>query len=161
MTNIKLNVNGKDYQAEVDGSMTLTRFLRNELGLMGTKIGCGEGECGACTVIMNGDTVASCLVLAFQADGSEILTIEGVGGKTADHPIQKAFIEVGAVQCGFCIPGMILSAKALLDKIADPSEEEIREAISGNICRCTGYEKIVEAIRLAADNINKGGDKDE
>lgn len=156
MTNINLKVNGKDYEVEVDGKMTLTHLLRDKLGLMGTKIGCGEGECGACTVIMNGQTVASCLVLAFQADESEVITIEGIGGKTGDHPIQKAFIEVGAVQCGFCIPGMVLSAKALLDKIADPSEEEIREAISGNICRCTGYEKIVEAIHLAAQNINKG-----
>ena len=101
------------------------------------------------------------MVLAFQADGSKIITIEGVGGETGEHPIQKAFIEKGAVQCGFCIPGMILSAKALLDKVPDPNEEEIREAISGNICRCTGYEKIVEAIQLAAKRINKGEDSHE
>lgn len=156
MKKIKLNVNEKDYEVEVDGSMKLVAVLRDKLKLMGTKVGCGEGECGACTIIMDGETVASCLVLAFQADGSKITTIEGVGGETGDHPIQKAFVEVGAVQCGFCIPGMILSAKALLDKIADPTEEEIREAISGNICRCTGYEKIVKAIQLAAQRINKG-----
>ncbi len=161
MGNIKLNVNDKDYEVEVDGSITLAKLLRDELHLMGTKIGCGEGECGACTVIMDGQTVASCLVLAFQADGSKIITIEGVGGKTGDHPIQKAFVEVGAVQCGFCIPGMILSAKSLLDNIANPSEEEIREAISGNICRCTGYEKIVEAIQLAARNMSKGEEDNE
>lgn len=156
MKKISLNINEKDYEVEIEESMKLTELLRDRLNLMGTKFGCGEGECGACTVIMNGEAVASCLVLAFQADGSKIITIEGVGGESGDHPIQKAFVEVGAVQCGFCIPGMILSAKALLDKLPDPTEEEIREAISGNICRCTGYEKIVEAIHLAAERINKG-----
>lgn len=156
MKKINLNINEKDYEVEIEESMKLTELLRDRLNLMGTKFGCGEGECGACTVIMNGETVASCLVLAFQADGSKIITIEGVGGDSGDHPIQKAFIEVGAVQCGFCIPGMILSAKALLDITPDPTEEEIREAISGNICRCTGYEKIVKAIQLAARRINKG-----
>ncbi len=161
MKTIKLNINDKDYSVEIDGSMKLVELLRDRLNLMGTKIGCGEGECGACTVIMDGETVASCLVLAFQADGSKIVTIEGVGGDTGDHPIQKAFIEKGAVQCGFCTPGMILSAKVLLDKISDPTEEEIREAISGNICRCTGYEKIVAAIQLAAHKINKGEDRYE
>lgn len=156
MKKINLNINEKDYEVEIEESMKLTELLRDRLNLMGTKFGCGEGECGACTVIMNGETVASCLVLAFQADGSKIITIEGVGGDSGDHPIQKAFIEVGAVQCGFCIPGMVLSAKALLDITPDPTEEEIREAISGNICRCTGYEKIVKAIQLAARRINKG-----
>ena len=155
MKKIKINVNGKDYEVEVEDSMTLTSLLRNKLNLMGTKIGCGEGECGACTVIMNGEAVASCLVLAFQAEESKIVTIEGVGGKKGDHPIQQAFLEVGAVQCGFCIPGMVLSAKALLDKVPSPTEYEIREGISGNICRCTGYEKIIEAINLAAQNMNK------
>ena len=161
MNTIKLNVNDKNYEVEIDGSMKLVGLLRDKLHLMGTKVGCGEGECGACTVIMDGEVVASCLVLAFQAEGSKIITIEGVGGKTGDHPIQRAFIEKGAVQCGFCTPGMVLSAKVLLDKIPNPSEEEIREAISGNICRCTGYEKIVEAIQLAAESINKGEDSHE
>lgn len=156
MKKIKLNINEKDYEVEIEESMKLTELLRNKLHLMGTKVGCGEGECGACTVIMNGETVASCLVLAFQAEDSKIITIEGVGGKEGDHPIQESFIEAGAVQCGFCTPGMVLSAKALLDKIPNPTEEEIREAISGNICRCTGYEKIIEAIQLAAKKINEG-----
>lgn len=156
MKKISLNINEKDYEVEIEESMKLVELLRDKLHLMGTKFGCGEGECGACTVIMNGETVASCLVLAFQAEGSNIITIEGVGGDEGDHPIQQAFIEVGAVQCGFCTPGMVLSAKVLLDKIANPTEEEIREAISGNICRCTGYEKIVKAIELAASRINKG-----
>lgn len=161
MKTIELNVNGKDYKVEVDGTITLAQLLRDELGLMGTKVGCGEGECGACTVMMNGETVLSCLILAFQADGSKIITIEGVGGKTADNIIQQAFIEVGAVQCGFCTPGMVLSAKTLLEKNLNPTEEEIREAISGNICRCTGYEKIVEAIKLSADRMRKGESSDE
>ena len=156
MKKITLNINEKDYEVEIEESLKLIELLRDKLNLMGTKYGCGEGECGACTVIMDGQTVASCLVLAFQADGSKIITIEGVGGDEGDHPIQQAFIELGAVQCGFCTPGMVLSAKSLLDKIADPTEEEIREAISGNICRCTGYEKIVKAIQLAAKRINEG-----
>ena len=161
MKRMKINVNRKDYDVETEGSMTLTSLLRNQLNLMGTKIGCGEGECGACTVIMDGEAVASCLVLAFQAEKSKIITIEGVGGEDGDHPIQQAFLDVGAVQCGFCIPGMVLSAKALLDKIPSPTEEEIREAISGNICRCTGYEKIIEAIKVAAQNINKEVEADD
>lgn len=157
MKKIKLNINGKDYEVEIEQSMKLVEILRDKLHLMGTKVGCGEGECGACTIIMDGATVASCLVLAFQAEGSKIITIEGVGGDEGNHPIQQAFIEMGAVQCGFCTPGMILSAKELLDRIPNPTEEEIREAISGNICRCTGYEKIVKAIQLSAERINKGG----
>ena len=161
MKKITLNINEKDYEVEIEESLKLVELLRDKLNLMGTKYGCGEGECGACTVIMDGQTVASCLVLAFQADGSKIITIEGVGGDEGDHPIQQAFIELGAVQCGFCTPGMILSAKSLLDKIPDPTEEEIREAISGNICRCTGYEKIVKAIQLAAKRINEGEDSRE
>lgn len=160
MREISLNVNGKDYEVEVDNKMTLTKLLRDKLNLMGTKIGCGEGECGACTVIMDGETVLSCLVLAFQAEDSKIITIEGVS-EDGSHPIQQAFIEVGAVQCGFCIPGMILSAKSLLDKNLNPTEEDIREAISGNICRCTGYEKIVKAIKLAAKRMSKGENSNE
>ncbi len=161
MKTIKLNVNDKDYEVEIDESMKLVEVIRDKLHLMGTKVGCGEGECGACTVIMDGQTVASCLVLAFQADGSKIMTIEGVGGCEGKNIIQQAFVEVGAVQCGFCIPGMVLSAKSLLEHNKNPNEHEIREAISGNICRCTGYEKIVEAIELARDRINEGVKCDE
>ena len=148
MIEVTIKVNGKQYTREIDPLTRLIDFLRDEIKLKGTKEGCGEGECGACTVIMNGRTVNSCLVLAASADGAEILTIEGVSGIEI-HPIQQAFIEVGAVQCGYCIPGMVLSAKALLDKNMGANENQIRESISGNLCRCTGYEKIVEGIKLA------------
>lgn len=131
--------------------MRLIDSLREKLGLTGVKEGCSEGECGACTVIMDGEVVNSCLVMAFQAEGSSILTIEGLGDEENIHPIQQAFIDVGAVQCGYCTPGMILAAKALLDKNPNPTEEEIREAISGNLCRCTGYNKIVQAIDRAKE----------
>jgi len=124
--------------------------LREELGMKGTKKGCDSGHCGACTVIMDGKTINACLVLAVQADGKEILTIEGLSSGGKLHPLQEAFVEEGAVQCGFCVPGMILSAKALLDEKDDPSEEEIREALSGNLCRCTGYVKIIKAVQKAA-----------
>ena len=140
---VSMNINGKEYRREIDPLLRLIDFLRDELKLKGTKEGCGEGECGACTVIMNGETVNSCLVLVAAANGSEIVTIEGVSGDKI-HPIQQAFIEVGAVQCGYCIPGMVLSAKAMLDKNLEVTEEDIREGISGNLCRCTGYNKIVD-----------------
>lgn len=156
MKEIQLNVNGKDYSLNIDENMRLIDLLRDELGLLGTKEGCGEGECGACTVIMDGETVTSCLVMAFQAHGSHILTIEGLERDGKIHPIQQAFIDVGAVQCGFCTPGMILSAKALLDKNPNPTREEIREGISGNLCRCTGYNKIVDAVELAIKYIEEG-----
>ena len=130
--------------------MTLLDFLREELSMKGTKKGCDSGHCGACTVIMDGKTINACLVLAVQADGKEILTIEGLSSGGKLHPLQEAFVEEGAVQCGFCVPGMILSAKALLDEKDDPSEEEIREALSGNLCRCTGYVKIIKAVQKAA-----------
>lgn len=146
---IKLTVNNREYELAVEPNLTLLDLLRYTLGLTGTKKGCDEGDCGACTVIMDGIAVSSCLVLAVQADGKEILTIEGVGTDEGLDPIQQAFVEKGAIQCGFCTPGMILSAKALLDRNPHPSEEEIRTAISGNLCRCTGYQKIVEAIEEA------------
>ena len=130
--------------------MTLLDFLREDLGLKGTKRGCDSGQCGACTIIMDGKTVNACLILAIQADGKEILTIEGLSSGGRLHPLQEAFVEEGAVQCGFCTPGMILSAKALLDEKKDPSGEEIREALSGNLCRCTGYVKIIKAVQKAA-----------
>ncbi len=157
MKKIELKVNGTVHKVEIEEDMRLIDVLRDKLGLMGTKEGCGEGECGACTIIMDGETVASCLVMAFQAEGKEILTIEGLSEGEKIHPIQQAFLDEGAVQCGFCIPGMVLSAKALLDKKSSPNRSEIREAISGNLCRCTGYNKIVNAVEKAAKDL-KGGE---
>ncbi|AFM41035.1 aerobic-type carbon monoxide dehydrogenase, small subunit CoxS/CutS-like protein [Desulfosporosinus acidiphilus SJ4] len=151
MMTIELIVNDKKYVLEVDPQERLLDVLRNRLGLMGTKEGCGEGECGACTVILDGKTVNACLVLAGQAQNSAITTIEGVGNRQKPHPVQKAFVEVGAVQCGFCTPGMVLSAKNLLDKNPHPSDEEIGVALSGNLCRCTGYDKILRAVKRAAE----------
>ncbi|SHI15013.1 (2Fe-2S)-binding protein [Sporanaerobacter acetigenes] len=149
MKKISLMVNGENKTLDVEEDKRLLDFLRDDLGLIGVKEGCGEGECGACTVIMDGQAVVSCLVMAFQADGSHITTIEGLAKNGELHPIQKAFIDSGAVQCGFCTPGMILSAKALLDKNPHPTREEIREGLSGNLCRCTGYNKIVDAVERA------------
>lgn len=150
MMDIRLVVNNKPYTLSINPSERLIDVLRTRLNLMGTKEGCGEGECGACTVIMDGKTVNSCLVLAAQANGTEIATIEGVGNRRKPHPVQKAFVEVGAVQCGFCTPGMVLSAKNLLDKNSKPSDDEISVAMSGNLCRCTGYDKIIRAVRIAS-----------
>ena len=147
---IKCKVNGKEVKASVPSSRLLVDFLRDDLGLTGTKRGCGIGECGACTVILNGRTVASCLVPAVSVEGSEIITVEGLADGEKLHVLQRAFIDHGAVQCGFCTPGMLLSAKALLDKNPTPTREEIRLAISGNVCRCTGYTKIVDAVEAAA-----------
>ena len=149
MFNIKvsINVNGINYCREIDPTVRLIDFLRDELKLKGTKEGCGEGECGACTVIVNGKTINSCLMLASSVNGKNVITIEGVSYKGKLHPIQEAFMEVGAVQCGYCTPGMILSAKALLDKNPNANEEEIKVALSGNLCRCTGYQKIFKATK--------------
>ncbi|MBM3298476.1 MAG: (2Fe-2S)-binding protein [Deltaproteobacteria bacterium] len=147
---IRMTVNGESVEAAVEPNRTLTQFLREDLGLTGTKHGCGLGDCGACTVILDGSAVNSCLVLAVQANGREVLTIEGLAENGKLHPLQDAFVEKGAIQCGFCTPGMILSAKALLDSTANPTETEIRTAISGNLCRCTGYQKIVQAIQTTA-----------
>ncbi len=149
-TIIQLTVNGESVEAAVEPNETLLQFLREDLGLTGTKHGCGLGDCGACTVILDGKPVNACLVLAVQARGREVLTIEGLAENGKLHPLQQAFVDKGAIQCGFCTPGMILSAKALLDEKPEPSEPEIRTAISGNLCRCTGYQKIVEAIQEAA-----------
>ncbi|HNR65957.1 MAG TPA: (2Fe-2S)-binding protein [Atribacterota bacterium] len=151
--NIKVNINGDDYSLEVEPNTLLLDLLRNKLGLTGTKLACGTGECGACTVIMDGLTVNSCLVLAAEVDGKNITTIEGLSKNGELHPLQESFIEEGAVQCGFCTPGMILSSKALLDKNPNPTDEEIKIAISGNLCRCTGYKKILKAIRSAAQKM--------
>jgi len=146
---IDFKVNGRDYSLEVREDMRLLDFLREELKLTGTKEGCGEGECGACTVIIDGKAVNSCLVLVPEIDGREVITVEGLERDGRLHPLQESFIEKGAVQCGFCTPGMLMSAKALLDGNADPSDEEIMEAIEGNLCRCTGYYKIVDAFEQA------------
>lgn len=144
---IHLTVNEKEYEIAVEPNQTLVDMLRYQLELTGTKKGCGMGDCGSCTVIMDGKAVNSCLVLAVQANGKHITTIEGLETDEGLHPVQKAFMEKGAVQCGFCSSGMILSAKNLLDNNPNPSELEIRTAISGNLCRCTGYQKIVEAVK--------------
>lgn len=143
---INLTINQLAYEIAVEPNKTLADLLRYDLKLTGTKKGCDTGDCGACTVIMNGDPVNSCLVLAVQANGSRIETVEGLSTDEGIHPIQKAFVEKGAIQCGYCTPGMIMSTKSLLDKNPNPSEQDIREGISGNLCRCTGYTKIFEAI---------------
>ena len=147
---IKLKVNGGEYEVAVEPRRTLLEVLRGSLSLTGTKQGCNEGECGACTILMDGEVVNSCLVLAVEAQDKDILTIEGLADGYKLHPIQEAFIEHGAFQCGFCTAGMILSAKALLDRNPQPTEEEIRRGIGGNLCRCTGYVKIIEAIKAVA-----------
>jgi carbon-monoxide dehydrogenase small subunit len=148
---MQFTLNGEEVRVEVDPAWTLLHVLREVLELTGTKFGCGYGECGACTVIMDGQAVNSCLLPALEAEGRSVTTIEGVAGKDGTlDPIQKAFIEHGAVQCGFCTPGMIMSAKALLDETQNPTDDEIKEGIAGNLCRCTGYVKIVEAVKAAA-----------
>jgi carbon-monoxide dehydrogenase small subunit len=147
---IELTVNGSSYRLAVEPGRTLLEVLREDLALTGTKEGCASGECGACTVLLDGEPVRSCLTLAVDVRGREVVTIEGVAENGKPHRIQQAFIDLGAIQCGFCTPGMILSAKALLDKTPEPREKEIRRAISGNLCRCTGYVKIVSAIKTAS-----------
>lgn len=149
---IKLKVNGETHLMEVEPRMTLLDFLRNELNLTGTKEGCGEGDCGACTVVVDGMAVNSCIMLAVEADGKDVLTIEGVADGDNLHPIQQSFIENGAIQCGFCTPGMILTAKTFLEENPSPTELEVRKAIAGNLCRCTGYDKIVKSILAVAES---------
>ncbi len=147
---VHYTINGRRYEAYIEPNRTLLEVVRDELRLTGAKEGCGTGDCGACSMIVDGKLVTSCLMLAPQAEGAEILTIEGLAQDGQLHPVQQAFIEQGAVQCGFCIPGMILAGKVLLDENPRPSQQEIREAIAGNLCRCTGYTRIVEAIAAAA-----------
>ncbi len=147
---MQCTVNGQHVERDIDSDLRLLDFIRETLHLTGTKEGCGEGECGACTVLMDGKAVNSCLVLALQADGANIITVEGLAEGHALHPIQQAYVETGAVQCGFCAPGFIMAAYALLQDTPDPSEEEILSGLEGNLCRCTGYAKILEAVKLAA-----------
>lgn len=147
---IKFTLNGVERDEYVQDNMTMVDFLRKQMNLTGTKRGCEEGECGACTILLDGRAVASCMMLAVEADGHEIVTIEGFKKDGVLHPVQKAFIDKWALQCGFCTPGMIMSALSLLSENPHPTEHEIREGISGNLCRCTGYAKIVEAIDAAA-----------
>ncbi|MEE8472939.1 MAG: (2Fe-2S)-binding protein [Dehalococcoidia bacterium] len=152
---IELKVNGEHYEVAVEPQRTLLEVLREKLGLTGTKKACDEGQCGSCTVLMDGKPVSSCLVLALEAQGKDILTIEGLSNGGQLHPLQQAFVDLGAIQCGYCTPGMILAGKALLDENPSPTEDEVRGAISGNLCRCTGYAKIVEAI-LSASRVLQG-----
>ena len=149
---IELWVNGERHEIGVKPNDTLLEVLREKLGLIGTKEGCGVGECGACTVLMEGKPVLSCIILAMDANGSRITTIEGISTGEELDPLQKSFIQHGAVQCGFCTPGMILTAKELLDSVKNPSTDQIQDAIGGNLCRCTGYTKIIEAIRAVRDD---------
>ena len=152
MAQVSMSVNGEKRTANVAPETTLLRCLRDEFQLTGSKLGCDVGDCGACTVIVNGKSVNSCLMLAVQADGRDITTIEGLATKERLHPIQELFEEKGSLQCGFCGPGVIMSAKALLDENPDPSEADIRDALAGNLCRCTGYSKMIEAIQAVARN---------
>ncbi len=147
---ISLTVNGRKREPVVEARQTLLDVLRNNLGLTGTKEGCGDGNCGSCTVLLDGQAVNSCLVFAVEADGQDVVTIEGLAKEGELHPLQRAFIEEGAVQCGFCTPGVILTAKAFLDSNPRPTEAEVRLGIAGNLCRCTGYDKIVRAILKVA-----------
>lgn len=150
---IDLKVNGQTYEVETQPWRTLAEVLRDQLNLTGTKISCAEGHCGACTVIVNGKAVNSCLMLIAEAQGKEILTIEGVSKGGELHPIQDAFVTQGAVQCGFCTPGLIMGTMAFLLENPDPSDEEIKKALSGHLCRCTGYVQVIEAVKVAAENI--------
>ncbi len=147
---IEFTVNGRKRKIAVEPKDLLLNVIRDDLHLKGTKYGCGTGECGACTVLLDGKPILSCLTLAIAVDRREITTIEGIGTEEKLHPLQQAFVDSGSVQCGYCTPGMILSAKALLDRNPNPTEDEIKQAIKGNLCRCTAYVKIIEAIQLAA-----------
>ena len=152
---VTLDVNGERYELSVEPDRTLLEVLRTDLGLTGTKENCLEAECGVCTVLLDGAAVNACIVLAAQAHERAVVTIEGLGRDGALHPLQQAFIEHGAVQCGYCIPGMILSAHAYLAEHPQPTDDEIREALAGNLCRCTGYQKIVAAVRSAAETVRR------
>lgn len=152
---VSVTVNGTRYERTVEPRLLLSDFLRHELGLTGTHVGCEHGVCGACTVLFDGEPVRSCLMFAVQANGHEITTVEALGTPENLHPLQEAFWEVHAVQCGFCTPGFLMSLVPFLEENPNPTEEEIREAISGNLCRCTGYQHIVDAVKLAAEKMRK------
>jgi len=158
---LELTVNGKHFEKEVDGDTRLIDFLREDLEFTGVKEGCGVGECGACTVLVDGKSMLSCLTRVAQVNGKEVVTVEGLADGDDLHPVQQAFVETGGVQCGFCTPGFIMVAVELLEENPDPTREEIREWIEGNICRCTGYVKIVDAIELAAQRMRSGEEKVE
>ena len=153
---VRLSVNGRAYEREVEPRTTLVDFLRHELGLTGTHVGCAPGVCGACTIIKDGKAGRSCLMLAVQADGAELQTVEGLHGENGLHPIQEAFIEKHGLQCGFCTPGFLMTTVELLGDHPDPSDEDIREALGGNLCRCTGYQSIMESVRLAGAKLRAG-----
>jgi carbon-monoxide dehydrogenase small subunit len=158
---VRVKVNGKEYQAETEVRTLLSDFLRHDLELTGTHVGCEHGVCGACTILFDGEAVRSCLLLAVQADGHEIETVEGLAPSDAAqdgelHPLQEAFWEKHGLQCGFCTPGFLMTLVPFLERNPDPSEREIREAISGNLCRCTGYQHIVDAVKLAAERMSRG-----
>lgn len=155
MEKIRMSVNGKEFELQIKPWATLIDVLREDLGLTGTKEGCGMGECGACTIIMNGEIVNACLVLAAEANGKNIITIEGLADGEELHPIQQSFVEVGGLQCGFCTPGMVLSTKALLDQNPNPTDAEIKKGLEGNFCRCTGYTKIIQSVRDAASKLGR------
>jgi len=150
---VELTVNGERREADAWAGESLLYILRERLGLPGSKNACEQGECGSCSVLLDGRLVCACLVLAAQADGHELVTVEGLGEEAGLHPVQEAFAETGAVQCGFCTPGFVVAAADLLQRSPDPSDDEIREALSGNLCRCTGYAKIFDAVRLAAERL--------
>lgn len=154
MVTIRFTLNGRAVSCEVSATEVLVDTLRVRFGLTGTKKACGTGDCGACTVLLDGTAIRSCIFLAAMADGHSITTIEGVGSIESPHPVQQAFVDAGAVQCGYCTPGMVLTSIALLEKNPRPTEAEIRVALSGNLCRCTGYQKIVEAVQLAAERMS-------
>ena len=153
---VRLNVNGEWREADVWPGASLMSMLRDDLGLWGTKNGCEQGECGSCSVWLDGEVVCSCLVLAAQADGRRVATVESLAGEGELHPVQQAFLDAGAVQCGFCTPGLVVAVSDLLRRDPEPPEEVIREALSGNLCRCTGYQKILDAVRLAAERMERG-----
>jgi len=148
---IELTVNGERREADVWGGESLLTTLRDRLDLPGSKNACEQGECGSCSVLLDGELVCACLVLAVQADGHDVVTVEGLAGDAGLHPVQEAFADAGAVQCGFCTPGFVVAAAELLRRVPAPSDDEIREALSGNLCRCTGYQKILDAVHLAAE----------
>ena len=158
---VRITINGRLREVAVPANRTLLDLLREDLDLIGTKHGCGEGDCGACTVLLDGEPVNACLVLAAEAEGREVTTIEGLADGSLLHPVQQAFVESGAVQCGYCTPGMVLVAAALVARNPSPTESDVRHALSGNFCRCTGYQKIVEAVMSASARVREAGTRTE